>query len=150
MAPCIRTRPRFPQLVYLHKPIPLGFPHSSAGKSSACSTGNLGSIPGLGRSPGEGNGKPLQCSCLENPMDRGAWQAIVRGVARVGHNLDTKPPSPLLRKRRTQSKEYKWVNCSSGAISYARIYHLPISRKGKIITMKSVFHVRCAMSLLKR
>ena len=44
-------------------------------KASACNVGDLGSIPGLGRSPGEGNGKPLQYSCLENPMDRGAWRA---------------------------------------------------------------------------
>ena len=52
-------------------------------------------------SPGEGNGNPLQYSCLENPMDRGAWQAIVRGVARVRHNLVTKQPPPhdLSRKR---------------------------------------------------
>ena len=49
-------------------------------------------IPGSGRSPGEGNGNPLQYSYLENPMDRGAWQATVHGVARVGHNLATKPP----------------------------------------------------------
>ena len=58
-----------------------GFPGSSNGKESACNVGDLGSIPGLGRSPGEGNGNPLQYSCLENPMDRGAWQAIVHGVA---------------------------------------------------------------------
>ena len=50
----------------------------------------FGSIPGLGRFPGEGNGNPLQYSCLENPMDRGAWKATVYGVARVGHNLATK------------------------------------------------------------
>ena len=50
-----------------------------------------GLIPRLRRSPGEGNGSPLQDSCLENPMDRGAWQAIVHGVARVGHDLVTKP-----------------------------------------------------------
>ena len=49
-----------------------GLPHSSVGKESACSTGDPGLIPGLGRSPGEGNGNPLQYSCLENPMDRGA------------------------------------------------------------------------------
>ena len=55
---------------------PLGFPHSSVGKESACSAGDPGSIPGLGRSPGEGNGNPLQYSCLENPMDRGAWQSM--------------------------------------------------------------------------
>ena len=50
---------------------------------------NVGSIPGWGRSPGEGNGNPLQYSCLENPMDRGAWRATARGAARVGHNLAT-------------------------------------------------------------
>ena len=69
-----------------------GFPHSSFGKESACNAGDLGSIPGSGRSSGEGNGNPLQYSCLENPMDRGVWQAIVHGVARVGHILATKPP----------------------------------------------------------
>jgi len=69
-----------------------GFPHSSVGKSSACNAGHPGLIPGSGRSPGEGNGNPLQYSYLENPMDRGAWQATVHGVARVGHNLATKPP----------------------------------------------------------
>jgi len=50
----------------------------------------LGSIPGLGRFPGEGNGNPLQYSCLENPMDRRAWKGTVYGVARVGHDLATK------------------------------------------------------------
>ena len=72
----------------------LGLPYSSNGKESACDAGDLGSIPGLGRSPGEGNGSPLQYSCLENPMDRGAWRAIVHGVARVGHDLATTPPPP--------------------------------------------------------
>ena len=47
---------------------------------------DAGSFPGSGRSPGEGNGNPLQNSCLENPMDRGAWQATVYGVARIGHD----------------------------------------------------------------
>ena len=56
--------------------------HSSVGKSSACNAGDLGLVPGSGRSPGEGNGNPLQYSCLENPMDRGAWQAPVHGVAK--------------------------------------------------------------------
>ena len=50
-----------------------GFPGGSDGKESACNPGNLGSIPGSGRSPGEGNGNPLQYSCLENPVDTGAW-----------------------------------------------------------------------------
>ena len=53
-----------------------GFPGGSEGKASACNAGDLGVIPGSGRSPGEGNGNPLQYSCLENPMDGGAWWAI--------------------------------------------------------------------------
>ena len=52
----------------------------SGGKESACNAGDLGSIPGSGRSPGEGNGNPLQYSCLENPMDGGVWWAAVYGV----------------------------------------------------------------------
>ena len=59
-----------------------GFPGGSDGKESACSAGDPDSIPGSGRSPGEGNGNPLQHSCLENPMDGGAWSATVHGVAK--------------------------------------------------------------------
>ena len=59
-----------------------GFLGSSDGKVSACNVGDPGSIPGLGRSPGEGNGNPLQYSCLENPKDRGALLATVHGVAK--------------------------------------------------------------------
>ena len=59
-----------------------GFPGGLEVKASACNAGDLSSIPGLGRFPGEGNGNPLQYSCLENPMDGGAWWAIVQGVAK--------------------------------------------------------------------
>ena len=72
-----------------------GLPGGSVLKSLPASAGNLSLTPGLGRSPGEGNGNPLQYSCLENPMDREAWGATVYGVARVGHNLATKPPPPI-------------------------------------------------------
>ena len=58
------------------------FPGGSNGKASTYNAGDLGLIPGSGRSSGEGNGNPLQYSCLENPMDGGAWQATVRGVAK--------------------------------------------------------------------
>ena len=58
-----------------------GFPGGSEVKASAWNAGDPGSIPGSGRSPGEGNGNPLQYSCLENPMDGGAWWAAVHGVA---------------------------------------------------------------------
>ena len=59
-----------------------GFPGGSVGKESACNVGEPGWIPGLGRSPGEGNGNPLQYSCLENSMNKGAWWAIVQRVAK--------------------------------------------------------------------
>ena len=70
-----RRRDRLPTPVFL------GFPGGSDGKESACNVGDPGSIPGWARSPGEGNGNPLQYSCLENPMDRGAWRATVHRVA---------------------------------------------------------------------
>ena len=72
----------------------VGLPWWLSDKESAYNagdTGVLGSVPGSGRSPGEGNGNPLQYSFLENPMERGAWRATVHGVTRVGHNLATKP-----------------------------------------------------------
>ena len=58
----------------------MGFPACSDGKASACNAGDPGSIPGLGRPAGGGHGNPPQHSCLENPMDRGAWWATVHGV----------------------------------------------------------------------
>ena len=59
-----------------------GFPGGSDGKESACNVGDLDSIPGLGRSPGEGHGNPLQYFCLENPMEREAWWATVHWVTK--------------------------------------------------------------------
>ena len=59
-----------------------GFPGGSEGKASACNAGDPGSIPGLGRSPGEGNANPLEYYCLQNPMDRGTWWATVHRVAK--------------------------------------------------------------------
>ena len=60
----------------------LGFPYGSVIKNPPANAGDAGSIPGSGRCPGEGNGNPLQYSCLGNPMDRGAWEATVHGVAK--------------------------------------------------------------------
>ena len=78
-------------------------PGGSVGKESACSAGDPGSIPGLGRSPGEGNGNPLQYPCLENPMNSGAWWAAVHGVeksrARLSANTFTfHVPCPTFRE----------------------------------------------------
>ena len=64
----------------------MGLPCSSVGKEYPCNAGEPGSIPESGGSPGGGNGSPLQYSCLENPIDRGAWRATVQGVGRVGHD----------------------------------------------------------------
>ena len=60
----------------------LGYPGASDGEDSACNAGDLGLIPGSGRPPGEGNGNPLQYSCLDKSMDRGAWQAAACGVTK--------------------------------------------------------------------
>ena len=67
----------------------MGFPGGTDGKESACNVGDLGLIPGLGRSTGEGNGNPLQYSCLENSMDKGAWQSTAHGVTKSWTRLST-------------------------------------------------------------
>ena len=68
--------------IWIQHSLPLGFPGGSDSKESTCNTGDLGSIPELGRSPGGGHGNPLQYFCLENPMERGAWRATVYRVAK--------------------------------------------------------------------
>ena len=77
------------------------FPGSLDGKASVYNAGDPGSIPGLGRSPGEGNGNPLQYSCLENPMDRGAWWATVHGVAKSRTRLSDFSSSLLVETDNT-------------------------------------------------
>ena len=100
-------------------------------KESACNVGVLGSIPGLGRSHGEGDGNPLQYSCLENPRDRGAWQATVHGVTRVGHDLATKPtnqPRPFFKNKIIDlAKENHMVLKESRPISLTFVFHTWIS-----------------------
>ena len=79
---CVRTHTHTHTHTHTQNVELLGFPAGSEVKASACIAGDLGSIPESGRSPGEGNGNPLQYSCLENPMDGGAWWTIVHGVAK--------------------------------------------------------------------
>ena len=76
----------------------MGFPGSSDSKESSCNSEDPGSIPGLGRPPGEGNGYPLQCFCLENSMDRGGWWATVPGVTQLDttEQLASHPQAPEL------------------------------------------------------
>ena len=77
-------------------------PCSSDGKDSACNVGELGLIPGLGRSPVEGNGNPLQYSCLENPMDRGAWQATYSPWGRKESDTPEQPTVLTLSRNQSQ------------------------------------------------
>ena len=74
------------------------FPGGSDSEESACNVGDPGSIPGSGRSPGKGNGNPLQYSCLENPMDRGAWGSKVHGVSKSWTQLTHTTPMKTLRE----------------------------------------------------
>ena len=67
---------------------PMGFPGGSDSKEPTCNAGDLGLIPGSGRSPGGGHGNPQQYSCLENPMDRGTWRATVHGVGKSQTRLN--------------------------------------------------------------
>ena len=78
----------------------MDFPGGSDSKASACNVGDLGSIPGSGRSPGEGNGNPLQCSCLENPRGRGACWAAVYGVTQSRRQLKQLSSSSNSRGRK--------------------------------------------------
>ena len=92
--------PRVPQLIDLSKIINWGFSGGSVVKNLPANVGDARSIPGLGRSSGEGNGNPLQYSCLGNPMDRGAWWATVHGVTkRVVYDLMTKQQTQWLTMR---------------------------------------------------
>ena len=100
------------------------FPGGSEGKASACNAGDQGSIPGLGRYPGEGNENPFQYSCLENPMDGGAWEAAVHGVAegrtRLSEFTFTFHFHALEKEMATHSSVLAWRNPGTGILQ-ARI-----------------------------
>ena len=87
----------------------MGFPHSSVGKESACNAGDPGLIPGSGRSSGEGNGNPLQYSRLENPMDRGAWQSTVHGIAKASDTIETKQQKYMIEDASKSGKNHSFV-----------------------------------------
>ena len=121
----------------------LGFPHSSVGKESAYSARDPGLTPGSGRSPGEGNGNPLQYCCLENPMGRGARWAAVHGVPRVRHSLAAKPPPTSL------PPDLPSVVRSSSRCCQAHSHHLHLSlpKKGLAET-SAVTSLECWASRL--
>ena len=88
----------------------MGLPGGSDGKESTCSVGGLGSVPGLGRSPGGGHGNPLQCSGLESPLNRGAWQAAVPGVTEMLSRQDAFSCQPMLAPEAVVAGSY---HCSA-------------------------------------
>ena len=115
----------------------MGFPSGSDGKESACNAGDLGLIPGLRRSPGGGHSNPLQYSCLENPMERGAWQATVHGVTKNQTRLSDFTSLHFIHVSMTFSQiippspsptESKSLLCTSASLLLSRMqdyrYHL--------------------------
>ena len=85
-----------PEKLKTHHAYVVGFPVGSVVKNLPANAGDAGLIPRSGRSPGEGNGNPLQYSCLENPVDRGVWQATVHGVAESNTTACTYARKPML------------------------------------------------------
>ena len=98
-------------------------PGGSAVKNLPVNIGDSGSIPGLGRSFGEGNGNPFQYSCLGNPMDRGDWRAAVHGVSGVRHNIVTKRQQQQCTYR--QIRHLLILDCSHGWLSFSPTLLLP-------------------------
>ena len=90
------------------------FPCNSVGKESFYNAGDLGSILELGRSSGEGNGNPFQYSCLENPMDCSLPVSSVHGIARLRHNLATKPPPQPQEIRKTPNRSTNFTDKVTG------------------------------------
>ena len=91
----------------------MGFLGGSVVKNPAANAGAVSLIPGLGRSPGEGNGNPLQYSCLENPMDRGAWQATVHGVAK-SHTQLSRHTGVEKKKNQTIKLKLRQIQVGNG------------------------------------
>ena len=111
----------------------LSFPCGSAGKESACKVGDLGVILGLGRVPEKWNGYSLQCSCLENPMNRGVWQAIVHGVTKSRTQPSDSPFVPTLAQLWScvhSLKELVWGSLTPGCLrAFTTTYCLKIALK---------------------
>ena len=106
-------------------------------KNHPANGGDVGSIPGLGRPPGEGNGNPLYYSCLRNPMDRGAWQATVHG----GH----KKVGPDLANKQQQNRS--WLCFQGLAFSIIHLYYLFKCLSHSILSLNLGFGIFCSLSL---
>ena len=109
----------------------MGFPGGSDGKESACNARDRGLIPGLGRSPGEGNGYPLPYSCLENPKDRGAWRATVHGFAKSRIRLsDFHSLIHIQTHNLVQTLMFTWVTRITGMCVHIELLSLHSSAVG--------------------
>ena len=150
----------------MHFPNKLSFPGDSDCQESTCNAGDLGSIPGLGRSPGEGNSYPLQYSCSENSMDREAWQATAHWVAErqdegtFTHLRHQSYQSPSFQGQVTQNRDVKGLasghratkqqvgdineKIESKAFQYCIIQHRKqVSYPSRITTQKEVYNHWC-------
>ena len=127
--------------IYIYSDIHIhGFPSGCDGKESACNVGDLDSIPGLGRSPGEGNGNPLQYSCLENPTDGAAWQTTVHGVAESDTTEQLTTPQQLYEMKKLlgsckllKSDKIKCRNCQKRPDSMLSFCHIRTQRVGCLL-----------------
>ena len=133
------------------------YPGGSDGNESACNAGSPGSIPGSGIFARERNGNPLQYSCLENPMDRGAWQVTVHGITKVGHDLMTKPlqyiyththiyililqhvKSIIIFNKHRQKCPFKFRNFSTVCNKLSQRWSTEVSKRPHVRKMKSTF-----------
>ena len=118
----IQKKKLFKKKIKILEEISRGFPGGSEVKASACNEGDLDSIPGSGRSPGEGNGSPLQYSCLENPMDRGAGRATVHRVAKSRTRLSNFTFIIPRRRSGQNIKKNAWFKFSSPSLSHGIYY----------------------------
>ena len=113
-------------------------------KSPFASAGDVASIPGSGRFPGEGNGNPLKYSCLGNPIGRGAWLAAVHGVTRVGHDLVTKPLPLVIHI----FVKFLWVNEGLELLCYFANITSLISFQYVFFSFFFIFHFYIVVQLL--
>ena len=144
---CLQYQEHQSLILKLIMAIMLGFPGGSDSKESACNAGDLGLILGSGRFPGEGNGYPHQYSCLENSMDREAWQATVHGIANSQTRLDCKESDMTNAFTRLFSVCFKWTKIFAKCLTSQAAFHnqkdRQLQRKGYITCSRKKKNTTC-------